>query len=158
MSFESYDFSNRLQARNNTVSAGTRFANILLDTVFTLPITLYLYFNFMEMNWETGEMTGDKWIAQVVTSFFTTGYYFFMEAGFGQTLGKMITGTKVVDEQGDQPEFSAIGIRSICRLIPFEFISFFGPKTIGWHDSLSKTYVVGKNFKPEQELEDILDA
>lgn len=158
MSFESYDFSQRFQARNNTVSAGTRLGNFILDSLITLPISMYLFFNFMEMNWETGEMTGNRWTAQLVTSFFSTGYYFFMEAGFGQSLGKMITRTKVVNEHGEQPELSAIAIRSICRLIPLEFISFFGPKTIGWHDSLSKTYVVPVGFEVEQAHEDILDA
>lgn len=69
-------------------------------------------------------------------------YYFLLEAVSGRTLGKLITGTKVVTEDGQKPSFADIAVRTLCRCIPFEPFSFFGSGTGGWHDSLSKTRVV----------------
>ena len=68
-------------------------------------------------------------------------YYVGLEAATGQTLGKMVTGTKVVNERGGPPSLGQIAGRSICRLIPFEAFSFLASPT-GWHDSLSGTMVV----------------
>lgn len=70
------------------------------------------------------------------------GYYIALESLSGRTLGKLITGTKVVNEQGDKPSLLQILGRSFSRLIPFEAFSFFGSEGRGWHDSFSKTYVV----------------
>ena len=64
----------------------------------------------------------------------------------GATIGKLITGTRVVRADGSPPSFGQIVGRSLTRLIPFEPLSFlFGDKTTGWHDSLSGTRVVRKS-------------
>lgn len=72
-------------------------------------------------------------------------YYIPLEGMFGVTVGKLITGTRVVDEQGRPPSWGqAIG-RTFARLIPFEPFSllFSEDKRIaGWHDRLPKTLVV----------------
>lgn len=69
-------------------------------------------------------------------------YYVFFESLTGRTPGKLLTGTRVVDEQGQKPSFGQILGRSLARMLPFEPLSFFGAENRGWHDSLSKTYVV----------------
>jgi len=69
-------------------------------------------------------------------------YYLFFESIFGKTLGKLITGTVVVNELGTKPTFKQFFARSLCRLIPFEPFSFFGSKGYGWHDSIPNTYVI----------------
>ncbi|MGV3460297.1 MAG: RDD family protein [Flavobacterium sp.] len=69
-------------------------------------------------------------------------YFIVTESLFQRTLGKLITGTKVITEDGSKPNFGTIVIRTLCRLIPFEAFSFLGDYAYGWHDSLSKTYVV----------------
>jgi uncharacterized RDD family membrane protein YckC len=55
-----------------------------------------------------------------------------------------------VDEYGEKPDANAILLRSICRsicrAIPLEFLTFVGTPCRGWHDSLSKTYVVQKEL------------
>lgn len=77
--------------------------------------------------------------------------YFVCEAFCnGRTLGKWITGLKVVDLDGNKPGIGKIALRTLCRLIPFDCLSFFGTDKWSsednldgfWHDSLSKTYVV----------------
>ncbi|MCY1461177.1 hypothetical protein D9M71_788050 [compost metagenome] len=43
-----------------------------------------------------------------------------------------------------RPNFKAICIRTLCRLIPFDALSFLGKSERIWHDSISKTFVVEK--------------
>ena len=66
-------------------------------------------------------------------------YYFIFEFTFRQTVGKMITKSKVVNvENGEKPNFSRILLRTLSRLIPIDFLSYlFSPN--GIHDRLSKT-------------------
>lgn len=73
-------------------------------------------------------------------------YYILPEAIMGITIGKLITGTRVIREDGNDPTFGQLIGRTLARMIPFEPLSFlFGDKTVGWHDSLSGTRVVRKN-------------
>ena len=80
-------------------------------------------------------------------------YYIVLECADGhKTLGKRILKTSVVDEQGETPTSKSILIRTLCRFIPFDAISYI--MGWNWHDSLSKTYVVCddklKKFKGQQ--------
>ncbi|MCB1050717.1 MAG: RDD family protein [Acidobacteria bacterium] len=68
-------------------------------------------------------------------------YYIVQESLFGRTLGKLIVGTKVVNEQGGKPSFGQIVGRTFARFIPFEPFSFAADYR-GWHDTLSHTYVI----------------
>jgi len=72
-------------------------------------------------------------------------YYTSFESITGKTLGKYFTKTKVVDSEGKKPVWSTILLRSLCRLIPLDQISFLFDFQSGWHDTLSKTIVVEDN-------------
>ncbi|MCB9234684.1 MAG: RDD family protein [Bacteroidia bacterium] len=81
----------------------------------------------------------------------TLVYYTFMEGTFGKTLGKLITGSRVIDQYGNKPGYLKAFIRSACRLIPFEVFSCFSDQ--GWHDSIPKTWVVSnKEYKAIRAL------
>ncbi len=69
-------------------------------------------------------------------------YYFFCEFFTGRTLGKLITRTRVVDEEGNKPSFRKILGRTFTRLVPFEAFSFLGKDGRGLHDRWPKTYVI----------------
>jgi uncharacterized RDD family membrane protein YckC len=69
-------------------------------------------------------------------------YYVLLEGIFGRTLGKLITGTKVVNEDGDKASFGQVLGRTLCRFIPFEPFSVLGREGRGWHDSIPKTLVI----------------
>ncbi|MGO1002531.1 RDD family protein [Lysobacter sp. CA196] len=72
-------------------------------------------------------------------------YYIPLEGMFGATIGKLITGTRVVDEQGRPPSWGQVIGRTFARLIPFEpFTVLFSEdgRISGWHDRLPKTLVV----------------
>lgn len=76
-----------------------------------------------------------------------TAYYAFMEGAFGFTIGKLVTGTRVVDEYGRPPGFARALLRTLCRLIPFNALSLLVSDDAvrrGWHDSLARCYVVNR--------------
>jgi uncharacterized RDD family membrane protein YckC len=81
------------------------------------------------------------YLAVILITYF---YYLIMESLLGQTVGKMITRTIVVNRYGEKPHWGEIALRTLCRFIPFEFISFI-PNGIGWHDRISQTYVKQKD-------------
>jgi len=70
-----------------------------------------------------------------------TLYYMLTEGITGRSLGKLITKTKVMDENDDKPSFMVMLGRTLCRFIPFDALSFLA-NGYGWHDSISKTKVV----------------
>ena len=78
---------------------------------------------------------------EVISFFFYGLLYFLMELVFkGRTIGKFITGTKAVNEDGTEMKPRAILIRSLIRMIPFEAFSAFNLRP--WHDKWSKTCVI----------------
>lgn len=90
-------------------------------------------------------------IAELAINLSIMGLYFiFMETLTQRTIGKYITGTKVVMADGSKPEAGVIVKRTLCRFIPFEQFSFIGSAPRGWHDSLSDTYLVDiKKYEAE---------
>lgn len=60
----------------------------------------------------------------------------------GKTVGKYLTKSRVLTDEGMVPDALTIIKRSLCRLIPFDALSFLGSDAYGWHDSISKTIVI----------------
>lgn len=68
-------------------------------------------------------------------------YYTICEKGFkGYTLGKAITGTRAIREDGDELTLRNAFLRTLSRLVPFEALSGFGGHP--WHDTWTKTMVI----------------
>ncbi|MDO5969256.1 RDD family protein [Flavivirga aquimarina] len=156
----SFQITEDILASNNM-----RFVNYLIDLVPQYGIVygvIYLFFYI-------GEFTGNYVLNNFLTELSTIqdyiftytimlGYYFFMESFANKTLGKYVTKTVVVLHNGDKPSYLDILKRSFCRLIPFDGLSFLGAKGKGWHDALSKTYVVDINkFEAKKKLQGELD-
>lgn len=69
-------------------------------------------------------------------------YYVTSEAFFGKTIAKVITKTKVVCKKDSNMFYIAL-VRTLCRLIPFEPVSFvFGRNGSFWHDQISGSTVI----------------
>lgn len=121
---------------------GVRFANLIIDYVaqlvvaFMLGVALVLFGGEAGADWIEG--TND-FVVGICT---LLAYYFVLEATTSRTLGKLLTGTRVVGPDGRPASVGRIAIRTLSRLIPFEPFSFFGKGQRGWHDSISETYVV----------------
>ncbi len=83
----------------------------------------------------------------IISMLFSTAFYVFCELIWQKTPGKLASKTKVVRLDGGKPTFSQILGRSFARLIPFEPFSYlFGAYPMGWHDSLSGTIVVPREY------------
>lgn len=133
---------------NKTASQGKRLTNYLIDSIFLLifmfifgtilglmlaifsPSTLYTFKDDNKLR--------DYLIAFILGMI----YYSILEATTGKTIAKYITKTKVVNVDGEKPNFGTILLRSLCRFIPFEAFSFLVSDGSGWHDKLTNTRVV----------------
>lgn len=106
-----------------------RISNLVIDTI----IVYFVYAFLVNVLGVTG------WL--VYLAVFTV-YYLAFELTLKRTIGKFITKTRVVSDNGSLPRSSAIILRTVFRCIPFEIFSFLGSKNpTGWHDSLSNTRV-----------------
>ena len=130
-------------------SKGKRFAHYIIDLIPQYAVSYALAYLFFYIGEFTGNYTlNDYWNNMTVLEDYAFSYglllsYFFLMEGFTlRTLGKYATNTKVVMQDGSTPTRQDILIRSLCRIIPFDALSFLGTNGKGWHDSISKTYVV----------------
>ncbi|MDF3067610.1 MAG: hypothetical protein K0R38_3211 [Polyangiaceae bacterium] len=89
-----------------------------------------------------GEDDEPRVLVVALSLFWMIGYYLVLEGLFQVTPGKLVTRTRVVDCNGHKPTLFQIFVRSLCRFVPFEPLSFFGRSKSGWHDRWSDTRVV----------------
>jgi uncharacterized RDD family membrane protein YckC len=117
--------------------SGTRLANLLIDGIcrLVLAVGIGVICGLAGVDLQNA---GISFLFGLVT---ILAYYIILEGLFGFTIGKLITGTRVVALDGSRPKFSAIVGRSLARFVPFEPFSFLG-NTTGWHDRWSGTRVV----------------
>jgi uncharacterized RDD family membrane protein YckC len=94
----------------------------------------------------------------VLSIIITLTYFIVLEILTQRSLGKFITKTMVVIKDGTKPSAKDIILRSLCRLIPFDALSFLGSEGRGWHDSVSDTYVVDiKKFNAQRDAAQDID-
>ena len=80
---------------------------------------------------------------QLVFIGFFVAFYCLSEIIFkGRTIGKFITGTKAINEDGTEPDPKTYFLRSLCRVVPFEPFSAFGSPSRPWHDKWTHTIVI----------------
>ena len=133
-------------------SHGQRFANYLIDYICQVGMMFGIFMVVVMVAISNGNkeiISEIEAVSDVVKYAFVSAivlvYYNVMEVSFSVTIGKLVTGTLVVDRNGNKPSTDEILVRSICRLIPFEILSFIGPSGRGWHDTISKNYVVKRS-------------
>jgi uncharacterized RDD family membrane protein YckC len=129
-----------------TVSPGVRFANYIVDilgmgALFFIGGLVYAATLINDDgSFNSDAATTTSAMEYVVNLLIFVGYYTLLEgATKGLTLGKLVTGTIVVKEDGSPITFKEAFLRSLCRLVPFEPFSAFGKP---WHDSWTNTLVV----------------
>lgn len=118
-------------------STGHRFMHRLLDGLFFMPIWLP-WINYLSLG-------GDEDRLKLYLIFFIVFfmYYFLSEAIFRQTFGKIWTNSCVVSN-GISLSTGRVLLRTLCRYIPFDGLSFLWSSG-KWHDSVSSTAVVYVN-------------
>lgn len=145
-----------------------RFANLIIDRIVIMLIFIAfgaisaLIFNltgidfFLNITVKLSQVNRfwDILITSVVYFTYTLLIEYFTK---GRTIGKYITGTKVICIDGTEPTFNDYFIRNISRLVPFDILSFLGEN--GWHDKWSETRVINiKNYQAEIQAKSEIDA
>ncbi|MCA9153695.1 MAG: RDD family protein [Planctomycetales bacterium] len=134
-------------------SQGKRFANLIIDRILTMVlangagVVLGMIYGLSVVANGRALSPDDEFLLNMMGYALgltvAVGYYILTEAVFQCSVGKLVTGTRVVNESGGRATFGQIIGRSFARLIPFEAFSFLGGnKPVGWHDKLSGTRVI----------------
>lgn len=131
-----------------TASRGRRLANYLIDALVCNIVMAVLMVGYAAIGGEAAAAAlkeRDLLQSLVLSLLMLFAYYVPLEGMFGATVGKLVTGTRVVDEQGRPPSWGQVLGRTAARLLPFEgFSLLFSPndRISAWHDRLPKTLVV----------------
>ena len=150
---EQHLFTDQDIVLNKEASSGQRLLNLIVDHLFTS----------YAIGFATGYVVGylvsslnpDLYYDMFITETSAWGflglyliltinyiiYYTFCEKVFnGVTLGKLITGTKAIRQDGLALTWKDAFLRSLCRLVPFEPFSALG--NWPWHDRWTNTMVI----------------
>jgi uncharacterized RDD family membrane protein YckC len=135
--------------------AGKRFVNYLVDNVvlylivnkltaiWALTVLDKIFPSLLEWAYEGGPGTNIRVyiVSYMIVIPHYLIYYTLSEKAFkGRTLGKFLTGTRAIRDDGQEITWKDAILRSLCRMIPFETLSGFAYRP--WHDSLTKTTVI----------------
>jgi len=139
--------------RFTQASKGERFANFLIDNLlmrFALSyltgmavgqIGLAIAPDFMYRIAYENNTWSLLLLSYIVGIFNYLVYYTLCEKLFkGQTLGKLITKTRAIRNDGEDLTFKDALLRTLSRLVPFEVFSALGEAP--WHDTWTNTMVV----------------
>jgi uncharacterized RDD family membrane protein YckC len=128
--------------------SGKRLANYLIDLVL-FYILLFLFgmvlavLNPEAIDAISEDDTGFGLVDRLLSLVFYGLYMFVIEAIFkGKSLGKLITGTRVVKEDGSNITVKEAFLRGLSRMVPFNAFSALGTPCYPWHDRWSGTYVI----------------
>lgn len=131
-----------------SASKARRFFNWLIDklVMFGLAMVVMLMASLAwgdpVLEWVEGMNKPTEYAVDYALAFV---YYTLLEGLFGVSVGKLITGTRVVDAEGRRLTFPRALLRSLCRMIPFDALSLLLSEDDvrrAWHDSITRTYVV----------------
>ncbi|PIF47355.1 putative RDD family membrane protein YckC [Chryseobacterium sp. 52] len=145
----------------NRASKGTRFANYLIDLVsfyiiFFVVNTLLMIISPAYRGWIANAHDLIQRLLGIISYII---FCFLMEtATGGRSIGKFITGTKVIMTDGQKPSVGDYFLRNIIRaVILIDQLSFLSEN--GFHDSWSSTRVVSiKNYETERQLKSDINS
>lgn len=125
---------------NIKVDSGKRLLGHIIDVAFIMFMTIMiLKFAIIAESTTISNLEID------LTYFaFYFLYFFGSEATCnGKTIGKKLLRMSVTNDKGESTSMQKIGLRTLCRFIPFDIFSFLWGGN--WHDNISGTYVVSDN-------------
>ena len=150
---EQHLFTERDIVLNREASSGQRLLNYIIDNIITNYV-IGLGSGFLlgaAVAMISQELAYDMFVTQtsfigifgiymiVIVNYLI--YYTFCEKVFnGVTLGKLITGTKAIRQDGLALTWKDAFMRSLSRLVPFEPFSALG--NWPWHDRWTNTMVI----------------
>lgn len=126
-------------------SSGKRFANYLIDYVFFILIIFFWGVILGIVSPETAQQLGDiNGFADRILSLCLYAIVMGLIEGIfkGKSIGKLITGTRAVNEDGSDITFGKALVRGLVRAVPFNGLSALGTPCYPWHDKWTDTYVI----------------
>ncbi|MFT4016708.1 MAG: RDD family protein [Agriterribacter sp.] len=131
-------------------STGKRFANYIIDLIIFYIVIFASAFIFAMISpgfvdWlnTAGNSAGfgvlDRLIGLILYGLFMGLIETFTK---GRSLGKLITRTKAVNQDGTTISAGTAFLRGLCRAVPFDGFSALGSPSFPWHDKWTKTYVI----------------
>ena len=127
-------------------NSSKRLANYFIDLV-CFYLFLFLVFWLYAVAFGAFHITDAGIGLRVMIIVLYVFYYSASEAiGNGKTIGKMMTQTRAVNEDGTPITGQTAILRSLCRLLPFEPFSAFGNPAHPWHDRLTTTCVIDERY------------
>ena len=129
-------------------SGGKRFANYIIDLIIFYILFFIVFFLIAYTNPSTIDSIDDNdagfGLRDRLLSLLLYGLYMFViETLFkGKSIGKFITGTRAVNEDGTSINAKTAFLRGLSRAVPFNVFSALGNPSHPWHDRWTKTYVI----------------
>jgi uncharacterized RDD family membrane protein YckC len=141
-------------------SQGKRFLNYIIDMVvfYAFTVFLILILGMLRMYAAIILLTSDEPIPKILSSIIFTIIYAMllgsMEAIFkGKTLGKLITGTRAVNEDGSPTTTATAFKRGLSRAVPVSAFSALGNPSYPWQDKWTNTYVIDEKQSQRSTME-----
>ncbi len=142
------DFINDSYEDFEVASNWRRLSNYLVDSIviyiLSIPVVIMVISEETMNAIIEGKTPEENLLLNVTYILLMLAYYILFEGLFGRTPGKFVTGTRVVDADGEKVSGKQAILRSLSRFVPFEPLSFFFGEPGGWHDKWTKTFVVRK--------------
>jgi uncharacterized RDD family membrane protein YckC len=142
---------------NVKASSGKRFGNYIIDRIVFYVVTIGIGAILVSFSPTLLDfVSGDSPKSDIADRLFTYIFYgIFMGIveglGKGKTIGKYITGTRAVNEDGSIITFSTGFVRGLTRLVPFNALSALGTPSYPWHDKWTKTFVIDEKLSNYSE-------
>ena len=141
-----------IELQRQPAATGARFANYLIDMIayYAVFLATMLLLGVLAAVAGASEglsefldsIPGKLFLYLIAFGLLVTFFTVIEGASKGRSLGKLITGTVAIRDDGATITWKDAFMRSLCRIIPFEMFS--GLSGYPWHDKLSKTIVVKK--------------
>jgi len=134
----------------NLVQAGSgkRLANYLIDLVvfYILLFCVGIVIGALDPNAseDLNSVSSLGTLADRLLTLICYGIYMGLVEGLfrGKSLGKVITGTRAVNEDGSRVSFKTGFLRGLYHAVPFDAFSALGQPPYPWHDKWAKSYVI----------------
>ena len=129
-------------------SGGKRFVNYLVDLLIFYVIFFLIFFTIAVNSPSTIDGLDDDSVSfgildRLLSLLLYGLYMFIVETIFkGKSIGKFITGTRAVNEDGTPITAKTALLRGLSRAVPFNAFSALGDPSYPWHDKWNHTYVI----------------
>jgi uncharacterized RDD family membrane protein YckC len=138
-------------------SSGKRLANLIIDRLLFVAFLFGFAFVLELMNanffiYFDSTDIGIRILDQIFTTVFFAVFVFLFEViTKGKTIGKFITGTRAVKQNGNTITPKDALMRALSRMVPFEAFSALGSPCYPWHDKWTDTHVIDEKLSHYQK-------